>query len=418
MRILLLTDAFPPEIRSSSLLMRELAEDLSQAGHIVTVLTCQPRYNLAEENSGNSLPLQRETIPGMETVRVATPAIHNVGHWRRGLGQLSLPLLFYRAARKLSPPQIILCYSPPLPLALAAQWLARRWNVPWILNLQDLFPQNAIDLGALRNPLLIRFFRRMEQSAFFQCSAITVHSTGNADWLRRQGVAEQKIYVIPNWVDAAQYQTADKTSVQKFRTRAGGKNCFLVLFAGVMGHAQDLNVIVEAAANLQDTPGIKFVLAGDGAARKWVETQIVERNLRNVQLLPFVPPEEYPALVMACDAGLVTLRKEMTTPVVPSKLFSLMAAGLPVLLSVNEQSDARRIAGEAYCGKVLPPGDNQALAEAIRSLANNKEQAEELGRNGQRFAEKHFDKKNCTGQYAELLERLANRKAAPQAANR
>ena len=295
MRILLLTDAFPPEVRSSSHLMYELAEDLRARSHAVSVATCFPRYNLAAPVEAPPRGSRRETLHGLDVLRVPTPAIHNVGHVRRGLGQLWLPVAFWRAARALERPDVIYVYSPPLPLGLAAHWLARRWRAPFVFNVQDLFPQNAIDLGALRNPLLIAFFRALERFIYRRAAAIALHSQGNAAWLRRAGVEAGKLRVIHNWVDTDTHHPQAGGAPNCFRQGLGDR--FVVLFAGVMGYAQDMEAIVEAAARLRDDPRTVFLLVGDGSERAFVERRVRELGLANVRLLPFVPREEYPALV-------------------------------------------------------------------------------------------------------------------------
>lgn len=404
MRVLLITDAFPPEVRSSSHLMYELAEDLHKRGHGVAVVTCQPRYNLAAP-----LPpparvwRQQEELSGLEVTRVKTPAIHNVSHWRRGLGQLVLPLAFYWAARPLTPPDVIFTYSPPLTLGLTSHWLAQRWRIPFVLNVQDLFPQNAIDLGALRNPFLIAFFRRLERFLYRQAAAISLHSQGNATWVRRLGIESSKLHVIPNWVDIERHRPEADTANNPFRARMGLAGRFVVLFAGVMGHAQDMETIVAAAARLVDEPRVLFLLVGDGSERAAIEQRVREGRLTNVRLLPFVPREDYPALVAACDVGLVTLKKTMKTPVVPSKLPTYMASGRPVIASVNQESDTRAIVRQADCGLLVPPGDPEALATAICRLVDNRAWARALGSNGRAFAVEHFARAACVSKYETLL---------------
>ncbi len=401
MRILLLTDAFPPEVRSSSHLMYELAEDLAGRGHEVTVVTCEPRYNLAFNAESSTKP------EAFDVIRVRTAAIHNVSHWRRGLGQLYLPLAFYRAARRLPRQDAILIYSPPVTLGLAARWLARRWQAAFVLNVQDLFPQNAIDLGALRNPLLISFFRRLEQYVYRHADAVSVHSTGNAAWLRAAHVPEAKLRIIPNWVDLEPYAAATRGSHNRFRRQLELGEKFVVLFAGVMGYAQDMETIVEAAACLRDEPRIVFLLVGDGSERSGVERRVAELGLENVRLLPFVSREDYPALVAASDVGLVTLKKSMKTPVVPSKLATYMAAGRPVIASLNPESDACELVREAGCGLLVPPGDSAAMAAAIRRLLEQPQHAAELGARGRAYALAHLARPVCTAQYEALLRQTA-----------
>lgn len=418
MRVLLVTDAFPPEIRSSSHLMYELAEDLCAAGHTVTVLTCAPRYNLATSppvrSPGGKVSKEPNNI---KVVRVATPRIHNVGNWRRGLAELTLPLLFYRTGHGLARPDVILCYTPPLPLAWAAQRLAQRWHVPLILNVQDFFPQTAIDLGTLRNSVLIALYQRLEQFLYERSHALAVHSAGNDAWLRARGVPAGKIHVLPNWVDTARLQPQAASRSNPFRVRLDPGCRFVALFAGVMGHAQDMEVIVEAAAQLRNEPGLAFVLVGDGVARPGIERRIQDLSLTNIHLWPFVPRDEYPALAQAADAGLVTLRKELRTPVVPSKLLSYMAAARPVILSVPEESDATHIIREAGCGIVAHAGDATELAAAVRRLATDSQLAATLGANGRRYAERHFARPLCVSRYKELLRSLAERQPAAQAAD-
>jgi len=412
MRILLLTDAFPPEVRSSSHLMYELAEDLAARGHAVSVVTCRPRYNLAPAAAAApAIPgVLREPAGGFEVVRVDAPAIHNVGHVRRGLGQLWLPVAFYRAARALPRPDVIYVYSPPLTLGLAAHWLGRRWRAPFVFNVQDLFPQNAIDLGALRNPLLIAFFRALERHVYRHAAAIALHSEGNAAWLRRDGVEAAKLRVIHNWVDTERHRPEAGATSNRFRKGLEGR--FVVLFAGVMGYAQDMGTIVEAAARLADEPRVVFLLVGDGNERAGVERRVGELKLANVRLLPFVPREEYPALVAACDVGLVTLKKTMKTPVVPSKLPTYMASARPVIVSVNPESDAAALVRAADCGLLVPPGEPEAMAAGIRALLNDPARAAALGARGREYALQHLSRRPCIDEVERLLAACAAGRAS------
>jgi len=404
MRILLLTDAFPPEVRSSSHLMFELAEDLARRGHSVAVVTCAPRYNLAPGDRERGWSA-REQVSGVEVLRVPAPAIHHVSHWRRGLGQLLLPVAFYRAARRLARPDAILVYSPPLTLGVAAHWLARRWRSAFVLNVQDLFPQNAIDLGALRHPLLIAFFRWLERFVYRRAAALSVHSPGNAAWLRAQGIPADKLHIIPNWVDVEAF--AGEDAGNRLRRELGLEDRFVVLFAGVMGYAQDMEMIVEAAARLTDEPRVVFLLVGEGSERAGVERRVLELGLKNVRLLPFVARADYPALVAASNVGLVTLKKTMKTPVVPSKLATYLAAARPVVASLNPESDACALIREADGGVLVPPGDAEALAVAVRRLLEHPQQAADLGARGRAFARAHLARPICTAQYEALLSRCA-----------
>ncbi len=251
---------------------------------------------------------------------------------------------------------------------------------------------------------MIAFFEHLGKFLYRRSQAIAVHSPGNASWLRNRGVPGEKIHVIPNWVDTRRHRPQDARNGNPVRARLGLGDRFVVLFAGVMGHAQDLATVVEAAAALAAEPRIIFLLVGDGAQRSAVERRLRALGLANVRLLPFVPWQDYPVLVAACDVGLVTLKKEMKTPVVPSKLLTYMACGRPVILSLPEESDARAIVREADCGLLVRPGDAGALAAAIRTLLADPAHADRLGAAGRRYAVEHFERSTCVARWEGLLE--------------
>ena len=193
----------------------------------------------------------------------------------------------------------------------------------------------------------------------------------------------------------------------RFRHELGLEGRFVVLFAGVMGYAQDMETIVEAAARLREESRVVFLLVGDGSERAGVERRVRELDLENVRLLPFVSREDYPALVAACDVGLVTLKKTMKTPVVPSKLPTYMASARPVIVSVNPESDAGALVRAADCGLLVPPGDPDAMAAALRQLAGDPARAAALGASGREYAVAHLSRCPCIDEIEKLLSASA-----------
>ncbi len=175
MNILLVTDSYPPEIRSASHLMLELAQELNSRGHQVTVITTWPEYNLDRDEDKKSFN-EIEIEEGITVIRVKTLPHHNVNYIVRGLSQLIMPLQFLlKLWRHKIKPEAVVVYSPPLPLALVGSWLQRK-GVRYLLNVQDLFPQNAIDLGILTSPMQIKFFKALERFAYRTADIVTVHS--------------------------------------------------------------------------------------------------------------------------------------------------------------------------------------------------------------------------------------------------
>lgn len=412
MRITLVTDSFPPEVRSASHLMYELGEELVRRGHEVTVLTCWPQYNLAEgrwepEKLGRwtSGWLHDSDERGMRVVRVRSLPVHNVGPLVRGAAQLTLPVPFLLASRRLPAPDCVVIYSPPLTLGVVGLAMRRLYGSPYVLNVQDLFPQNAIDLGLLKSQLAIRLFRAIETAAYRGAAVLAVHSAGNREAILARGdLAAGKVVVAHNWVDC-DVPTRD-TIGASFREQKGWRDKFVVLFAGVMGYAQDLDTVLDAAGQLRDRPDLRFVLVGDGVARPHLARRIEAESLDNVALWPFVSKEQYPELVASVDAGLVTLQKTMRTPVVPSKLLGYMAAACPALASLNDESDGHQIIQESGCGVSVRAGDGTALAAAIRRLADNPDLGREMGQRGREYALAHFERSACIDAFEALCERV------------
>jgi glycosyltransferase involved in cell wall biosynthesis len=249
----------------------------------------------------------------------------------------------------------------------------------------------------------------MERFVYQQANAITVHSEGNRQHIARKlGIEKaEKVRVIPNWVDTRFIQPGPR--INWFREEHNLGNAFIVSFAGVLGYSQDLDIVLEAARILKDEnpqSDILFLIVGDGVERPRLEAKARQMGLNNVRFLPMQPREKYPAVLHALDIGLVTLHAEVRTPVVPSKILSIMAAGRPVVAAMNLDGDGPRLIAEARCGLCVPPEDPRALAEAILQLYHDASLREELGRNGRQYAEEHLSLVLCATQYEELLHAI------------
>jgi len=404
MNILLITDSYPPEIRSASLMMSELARGLTRNGHRVSVITSIPKYNLIEGISPSKDLFSLKEEEGIRVLRLQTPPLHNVSHLKRGFGQMVLPVIFSLAGLFIGRVDASIVYSPPLPLGLTAFFLKLLKGANYIFNVQDLFPQNAIDLKALKSPYLIKIFRGMERFIYRGARYITVHSSGNKDFIAGRGIKSEIIKVVHNWVDLAVF----KEEKGKFDLGIGvdlrGK--FVALFAGVMGYAQDMDVIVETARRLEKYPDIVFLLVGEGSQKLKIAARMKEFSLKNIILHPFIPLERYPDLVAICDVGLVTLKQSMRTPVVPSKILGYMAAGKPIIGSLNKESEANDIIREAGCGwseKIMGPPE---MASAVLRLYNDSTLKERMGWNGREYVKQHFSMDGALAAYEQLLQKM------------
>jgi colanic acid biosynthesis glycosyl transferase WcaI len=410
-RILLLTAYFPPDTGSAAHLFYELGTALAKRGHRVTVITGLPSYHAQGPLDRYKGRLWiREAVGSLDVVRVAALQLPRRLMVGRALSQFSMAVSFFIAGMCLAGHDVAIAYSPPLPLGLCAgglKWLRR---TPFILNVQDLFPQSLIDLGLLRNRWIIRAFEGMERLVYRWADAITVHSEGNRRHVLGRCAAAAKVKVIPNWVDVNFIRPAGQTN--GFRKKYNLGDAFVVSFAGVLGYSQDLDVVLEAAqlVPLQPLPtghpALLWLIVGDGIERTRLEEKAQAMHLNNVRFLPMQARTEYPAVLHASDVCLVTLHAEVKTPVVPSKLLSIMAAGRPVVAAFNLDGDAPRLVAEARCGLCVPPEDPRALADAVLKLYRDPSLREELGRNGRVYAEETLSLDVCVVRVEAVLREV------------
>ena len=407
MHILIITNYFPPEITGAGHLYYELTSGLVSRGHEVTVVTGFPRWRVDRDKLKPEYRrrlLLREEMDGICVLRVATVPLPLQFVVFRGPDHFLIAVSFLLGGLLVKEPDVILVYSPPLPLGLTA-WILGRWrHVPFVFNVQDIFPKYVVDSGVLRHRALIRMFETIEHFLYRKANAITVHSEGNRDYLISQDVEDHKLVVVPNWVDTERISPGPRRN--EFRHQYGLDNHFIVSYAGTIGYAQDLDTVIESATLLKDHQDIAFVFVGEGGEKPRLQAKVESLGLSNTRFLPIQPWEKYPLVLQASDACLVNLKPTLTTPVVPSKLLNIMASGRPVVANVPLNGDAARIIHEANCGLCLEAGDARGLAEAILKLYRDPHLADELGRNGRRHAEARFSCEVCVRRYEALFRDL------------
>ena len=410
MHVLILTHYWPPEIGASSHLTFELGETLVQLGNTVTVVTGMPSYNMAQTPAQYQGRLTfDEEMGGMRVLRVATGTSHSRSKVRRGLEHLAITPLYAWRALGVRGVDVVYTISPPLTMGVAAWIAAKRHGTRCCLGVQDLFPQSPVDLGLMKNRLVIRAFEALEKAVYSAAGAITVHSNGNKDHIVLKGQPDSKVHVVPNWVDTDAIRPGVRAN--EFRAELGlSESEFVVSFAGTMGWSQGLDTVIEAARLLSAERDLTFLLIGDGSERQRLAD--LAAGLHNVRFVPMQLKARYSQVLAASDACLVTLRPEVQTPVVPSKLLTIMAAARPVLASLPLGGDAPKIVIESQSGIVCPAGDAAALADGVRLLKRDPARAASLGKNGRDYAIRCFSRPACVGQFEKVLKHAA-REAAP-----
>jgi colanic acid biosynthesis glycosyl transferase WcaI len=405
--ILFVTSYYPPEIGAAQTRNRETAVRLARMGHQVTVLTTLPNYPTGVvPPEYRQKDRRRETIDGVNVVRVWSYTSPNSGYFRRILAMLSFGLLAgLTGARKVGHPDVIIIVSPPLFTSVAGRLLAWRKRCPYVFNVRDLWPESAVQMGALHNPAFIWLSERLEWSTYQHARAIWTVTNGQREILLQRGVPPEKVFWLPIGVDTKRFHPMSR---EQARAELGWDDVFTVLYAGTTGLAHDLGTLLEAAGRLRGETGIRFMLVGDGAAKSDLMAEAESMGLANVTFIPAQPLAKMPQIIAAADACVVPLRRlPIFEGALPSKMFEFMACARPVILAV--EGEARDLAeGEAGAALFVEPGNPDALAEAIMHLYTHQSEGEELGARGQAYILSHLDLDRIVEQLEARLQTLAN----------
>lgn len=410
-RILLLTLVFSPDGVSTAVLMTELAQDLQALGHRVTVLTTTPHYNVEPEARAEQ-PLKRRwggllyesTCRDIPVYHAAMPRKDS-----RVEGRL-LDYIRFHAISTLAGLtvaggyDVILAPSPPLTIGLSAWFLGLARRAPFVYNVQEIYPDLAVSLGLLRNRLLIRSMEWLERFVYARARAVVVISEWFLRRLLAKGVPADNLIVIPNFVDTEFLDLGKREN--DFATAYELAGQFVVLYAGNLGLAQSLETLIAASQRLTHLPDLRFLIVGDGARRAWLEAQIAQRKLANVTLLPYQPRSVVPQIYASSDVCLVPLKKGTAQETLPSKIYTIMAAARPVLVSADPDSELTWIVKEADCGWSVPPDDAEALASVTADAYHHRAELHRKGKNGRDFVLARHSRRAVVQQYHHLIQRI------------
>lgn len=404
MNTLIVTPYYPPIISTLSGMMQELAEALKLRGHHVTVATAWLPNKVSRETDCNDLGVYSNER-GISVIRIRTPFLNSRNYLLRGFSQLLLPYLFWKfITRYVKKTDVIAVFTPPLTLAVIGSFVKKKFGAKFVLNVQDIFPQNAIDLGIMRNRLFIRFFEYLELNAYRSANQITSHTKRSLSFLVEQkNVPASKVHLITNWINTAPYCNACGIDFrQKFQL--DGKIVFL--FAGVMGPSQSLDLLIEAAIHVKRVSDeICFLFVGDGTEKARLMEMAKKNSLDNVVFKPLVSLEQYPDLLKSVDVGIVSLGSLNKTPVVPAKILGYMSTSLPVVGILQKESDGHDLISEAKCGySILSDCSSKDVAGLFIKLYSEKDRFAEYGENGFRYVSEHFAKDVCVDKLITLLE--------------
>lgn len=386
MHILFLTHYFPPEVNAPATRTFEHCRRWVKAGHMVTVITCAPNCptGIVFDDYQNHWR-DEEWIEGIRVVRVWSYLAPNKGFAKRVLNFLSYMARAAWEARRVSNVDLIVATSPQLFCGWAGVF-SRRKNVPFVLEIRDLWPESIVAVGAMKRNFVIRALEWLEKKLYQAADHIVTVGDDYRQGLLDRGVAEQNISVIPNGVDLTQFSRTDGSAV---RQELGADHHFVCGYIGTVGMAHGLEVILSAAEMLkqQGRDDIHFWIVGDGARRSELEQIAADKGLTNVRFTGLLPKEKMPQVISACDSCLVHLKgADLFSTVMPSKVFEYMALNVPIIMGVRGQ--ACRIVEQGKAGIPMTPDDPQSLLDCIADIRRRGPQ----GFQGRDYVARHFNR--------------------------
>lgn len=404
MKLLIIHQAFASIDAPGGTRHFEFAQYLASTGHEVTIVASDVSYltgeRIARFGAMDDPPLTNR----ISIQRVHTPrTLHRNFAWRvfSFFGFMASSAV---AGLRVGGVDVVMGTSPPIFQAVAAWAVAFLRRKPFLLEIRDLWPSFAIDMGVLRNRGLIWMSRGLENFLYARASHILVNSPAYADYLQQKGVTADRISLIPNGADPTMFDPDDHGS--EFRRNHGLDDRFVVMYAGALGQANDIPTLLRAAARIKDSNLIRILLVGDGKERANLEHMADELQLTNVRFLGALAKRDVPRALAGADACVAILQPiPMFTMTYPNKVFDYMAAGKPVILAIDGViRDAVETAG---AGVFVPPGDDHALAGAIVELASNHERCRAMGKAGRAAVEEQFDRRAHAADFSRLITRMA-----------
>ena len=407
MRILYLSQYFPPEIGATQTRAYEMSLNLVAMGHRVTMMTEMPNH------PSGIIPLEYrsrfrviEEMDGIHVVRSWIYATPIKSFRARMLFYLSFMLTTVLNSFFLKKNQFDVVYatSPPLFVGLAGLIVAKLRRIPFVFEVRDLWPESAVELGELKNPRYIRYGHAIADLCYQNARGVVVVTKGIYEKIIKKNLPEHKLFLIKNGTNPERYRYIQNHTLEK---KLGWKDKFVVLYAGIHGVAQGLESVLETASLLVHMARIHFAFIGEGPVKGDLVDEVMRKNLTNIEFLCEVPADEIAKYISLASICLVPLRKKsLFKGALPSKMFDCWACGKPIILSVD--GEARAELEAARGGLFVEPENASAMAEAISYMYKNPPSCREMGENGRRYIfNKGYIRAQQADNLAQVLERFA-----------
>jgi len=395
-RLLVLNQYYWPGVEATAQLLAQLCEALAN-DFDVTVVTGRLLGH-------DELPAE-DVHNGVRVVRVRSTAFERSELHRRAANYLSYLAESVAAALREPKPDLVLCMTDPPIVGDIGLVVARRFGVPLLVISQDVFPEIAVQLKRLENPVLVGVLRSLVGLYLHRADGIVAIGETMKQRLEAKGAASERITVIPNWVDTQAIVPQQRDNEWSRKRKLTDR--FVVMHSGNVGHAQDLETLIRAATFLRDLEDLRIVIVGFGA--RYADMVELAKRLdlgETVRFLPYQSRSVLSQSLSSADLHFVGLARGLSGFVVPSRLYGILAAGRPVIVGADPESETARIVSQVGCGIVLPPGRPELVARAIREAHDGLHDLEAMGAKGRMYVELEADREVAMGRYREVIRDL------------
>ncbi len=387
-RILFLSHFYPPEMGGAAARISGLAKWLVKFGHEVTVITGYPNYPLGKIYPEYKNKKKRiESIDGVNILRAKVLPVSYGSFLVRLLNYFTLFFTaFWISIKKRNNFDIIIASSPPLTIGLLGLILSKIYKIPWIFDIRDIWPDVAVEAKMLKkNGIVHKLSKKLADYLYKQASYITPVTESKLIKIRKDVVPNDKISVVHNGVD---FDIINNAKQKDWCIDLGIENKFILTYAGLIGIAQGVNVIIETAIRLKDVDDIHFLIVGEGVEKQILQDRVRKLELKNITFLPNQAKELIPSLLISSDIAIIPLVSDKLADAVPSKLLEAWACKLPVILVAG--GEAADIVIKVQGGIVVSPNNVDGIKTAITKLKNSHESRDNFAKNGYEYVSRNF----------------------------
>jgi glycosyltransferase involved in cell wall biosynthesis len=415
MKILFIGAYYKPEIAASLYLKENVIEKLAEKGEEIELIVPNPvrgvnRETIKKFKNDKSLCEQEEYGGALKIHRVYVPFTEKGGLLKRAVRYYFMYRRLYKRAKKIKSDVIWVSSTPPVIFLNMAGKIARKTGAEVVYNVQDIFPESAVSMKKIKKSGLIeKFLQKFDKRSYkYADSIITISEEFKKILTDIKMVPEQKISVVYNWVEESKVVPICKEKNSLFDEYNLDRNKFYITYSGNIGLSQSLETLIQVALRLKENTDIMFVIIGSGANKENLEKSVKSLNLSNIRFIPFQPYEKIAEVFSLGDAGLVISKKGTGKSSLPSKTWSIMSAGKPVIASFDD-GELTSIIRQNACGICIEPDNVDELYRAVLRLYENRELAAEMGKNGREFVLNNLSKEIATNKIYKIIKSLSRK---------